>query len=348
MTNDPSPTALPAGPGALGPRTAGPDAARADAARQGAGRPRPAGPRHDASADAAIEAMTGLGGPAPSSASGVPTGFRAGHTLTVRVELMRQLRRRRTQFSLGFMVALPVILLIAFSFGSSSGSGGTTSSFVDLAKAGAANFAIVSLFFSASFLLIVVISLFFGDTIASEASWSSLRYLLAMPVPRLRLLRQKLLVAGLLAIASLIILPTTAYVVGLVAYGTGPLSTPIGDDFSTGTGLLRIALVVCYLTVQLSWVAGLAFLLSVLTDAPLGAVGGAVLLSIVSQIVDQITALGGIRNWLPTHYSLAWTGALAAPVRWEDMIRGAFSGVAYAVILVGLAVLRFRRKDITS
>ena len=308
--------------------------------------PHPSGPRHDASADAAIEAMAGLGAPVQVTASGVPTGFRPGHTLTVRVELMRQLRRRRTQFSLGFMVLLPLILLVAFSFGSSSG--GTTSTFVDLAKSGAANFAIVSLFFAASFLLIVVISLFFGDTIASEASWSSLRYLLAMPVPRLRLLRQKILVAGLLAVASLLILPATAYVVGLIAYGTGPLSTPIGDEFSTGTGLLRVLLVVAYLAVQLTWVAGLAFLLSVLTDAPLGAVGGAVLLSIVSQILDQITALGGIRNWLPTHYSLAWTGALASPVRWDDMIRGAFSGLAYAVVLIALAALRFRRKDITS
>ena len=171
----------------------------------------------------------------------------------------------------------------------------------------------VSLFFSASFLLIVVISLFFGDTIASEASWSSLRYLLAMPVPRLRLLRQKILVAGLLSLAALIILPTTAYLVGLIFYGTGPLSTPIGDEFGTGAGLIRLAVVVGYLAIQLTWVAGLAFLLSVLTDAPLGAVGGAVLLSILSQILDQITALGGIRNWLPTHYSLAWTGALVDP-----------------------------------
>ncbi len=262
---------------------------------------------------------------------------------------MRQLRRKRTQLSLGFMVALPVILLIAFSIGGGdSNNNGNTSSFVDLAKSGAANFAMVSLFFSASFLLIVVISLFFGDTVASEASWSSLRYLLAMPVPRLRLLRQKLLVAALLSLSALIILPTTAYVVGLIFYGSGPLSTPIGDEFATGAGLVRLAVVVGYLAIQLTWVAGLAFLLSVLTDAPLGAVGGAVLLSILSQILDQITALGGLRNWLPTHYSLAWTGALVEPARWDDMVRGAFSGLAYAAVFVAIAVLRFRRKDITS
>lgn len=311
------------------------------------------GQRHDHSADAAARAMASLGSPGSPTESGVPRGFRAGHTLTLRVELMRQLRRRRTQLSLGFMILLPLILLLAFSVGGTSGGGGgggrgAGTSYVALATAGAANFAMVSLFFSASFLVIVIISLFFGDTIASEASWSSLRYLLAMPVPRLRLLRQKILVAGLLSLAALVLLTVTAYVVGLIAYGTGPLSTPIGDGFSTGSGLVRIAVVLGYLAVQLTWVAGLAFLLSVVTDAPLGAVGGAVLVSILSQILDQIDALQSVRLWLPTHYGTAWTGALVDPIRWDDMVRGAFSGLVYAIIFVVIAALRFRRKDITS
>lgn len=302
---------------------------------------------HDRSADAALHAVSAMGEPIPLTDTGVPRGFRANHTLPVRVELARQLRRRRTLFALGFMVALPIILWISFSVGSQN-TGGRGNSFVDLAQAGAANFALVSLFFSTSFLLIVVISLFFGDTIASEASWSSLRYLLAMPVPRVRLLRQKVLVAGILSLLALVLLPITAWIVGALAYGTGPLTTPIGDEFAAGTGLVRLLLVVGYVALQLTWVAGLAFLLSVTTDAPLGAVGGAVLLSILSQILDQITALDTLRNWLPTHYSLAWTGAVVQPVRWDDMVRGGFSALAYAVIFFALAVWRFRRKDITS
>lgn len=303
--------------------------------------------RHDHSSDAAMHAMASMGEPIPVDEFGVPRGFRATRTLPVRVELTRQLRRRRTQLALAFMVALPIILWISFSVGSSS-SGGRGNSFIDLAQDGAANFAMVSLFFSTSFLLIVVISLFFGDTIASEASWSSLRYLLAMPIPRLRLLRQKVLVAGILSLLALVLLPVTAWIVGALAYGTGPLSTPIGDQFTFGAGLVRLLLVVAYVALQLTWVAGLAFFLSVSTDAPLGAVGGAVLLSILSQILDQITALDTLRNWLPTHYSLAWTGAVVQPVRWDNMVRGGFSALAYAVIFFGLAVWRFRRKDITS
>jgi ABC-2 type transport system permease protein len=294
-------------------------------------------------AEHALDQVPPAGDPGPT---GVPRGFAAGRTLPVRVELAGQLRRRRTQLAIGFMILLPVILLIAFSVGSQSNGGG--SSFVDLAKQGADNFVLVTLFFSTSFLLVVVISLFFGDTIASEASWSSLRYLLAMPVPRTRLLRQKILVAGLLAVVGLVLLAISAWVVGALAYGTGPLRTPIGDEFGGGTAIVRLLLVLAYVCVQLLWVAGLAFFLSVSTDAPLGAVGGAVLLAILSQILDQISALGDIRNYLPTHYSLSWTGALVQPIRWDDMVRGGFSALVYAVVLFGLAVWRFRRKDITS
>ncbi len=303
--------------------------------------------QRDHSADAAVAAMSGVTGAVPVDESGTPAGFSVGRTLPVRVELSRQLRRRRTQFAIGFMVALPIILVISFAFGSNGGARGAVS-LVDLATSGAINFAMVSLFFSASFLLIVVISLFFGDTIASEASWSSLRYLLAMPIPRTRLIRQKVLVAGLLSLVALLILPVTALIIGGIAYGWNPLSTPVGEEFAVGQGLLRLALIVGYVALQLSWVAGLALLLSVSTDAPLGAVGGAVLISILSQILNQIDALGDIRNWLPTHYSFAWTGALVSPVRWDDMIRGGFASLAYAVLFTALAVLRFRRKDITS
>ena len=77
----------------------------------------PPAAHHDRSADAALHAMAGLTAPAPAAPSGVPVGFRTGRTLPVRVELARQLRRRRTQLSLGFMVALPIILWGAFSVG---------------------------------------------------------------------------------------------------------------------------------------------------------------------------------------------------------------------------------------
>lgn len=279
--------------------------------------------------------------------AGAALGYRPERTLPVRVELVRQLRRRRTQIALGFLVILPFLLLIAFKVGN-GGSNRNSGQLVDLATESGANFTVFAMFASASFLLVVIVALFFGDTVASEASWSSLKYLLAVPVPRGRLLRQKAIVAGLLSITGLVVLPAVSLLVGVLWYGTGDLVSPTGEAVSFGSAVGRIALAVAYLAVHLLWVAGLSLVLSVSTDAPLGAVGGAVLVSILSQILDSITALGGLREWLPTHWAFAWSDLLSTTVDWGGMARGVLSALAYGAIFVALAARRFSTKDITS
>ena len=279
------------------------------------------------------------------------TGNRAAATLSIWAEVRRQASRRRTQLALGFMVLLPVIILLAFEFGSGDdddNGGGQFASLVDLATSGGLNFALFSIFVSSSFLLIVVVALFCGDTVASEASWGSLRYLLAIPVPRARLLTVKLIVALGYSLLALLTLVGTALLLGTLRYGWHPLGSTIAAEIPPGEGLLRLLGIIGYLAVTLLVVAGLAFLLSVMTDAALGAVGGAVLLWILSGILDQIEALGVIRNLLPTHYSDAWLGLLSTPTQTDDIVRGTISAVVYATIFWGLAFYRFTRKDITS
>jgi ABC-2 type transport system permease protein len=278
---------------------------------------------------------------------GSTVGYRARKTLPLRVELIRQLRRRRTQFVLAFLVLLPFILVISFELGESSPnrrSGG----FVDLATASGVNFVLLTLFVTSSFLLPMIVALFFGDTIASEASWSSLKYLLAAPIPRHRLLRRKAISSGMLAVFALALLPAVALAVGVVWYGSGELVSPTGEAASFGDGMTALVLAVVYIAIHLFWVAGLALFLSVATDAPLGAVGGAVLVSILSQILDQITALGDLRQYLPTHYALSWADLLSTDVDWSEMTKGVFSALVYGGLFTLLAARRFTTKDITS
>lgn len=278
---------------------------------------------------------------------GAAPGYRASATLPLRVELGRQLRRKRTALTLGFLVALPFLLWLAFELGGDDGdSGGAT--LIDLATSSALNFVVFTMFSSVGFLLVVVVALFFGDTVASDASWSTLRYLLAAPVPRGRLLRQKAAVAALLSGFALVLLPTVALAVGVVAYGATDLVSPTGQSLDFVPALSRLALAPGYLALHFGWVAGLALLLSVSTDAPLGAVGGAVMVSILSQILETIDALGGLRDFLPTRFSSAWSDLLAAPVDWTDLATGAFSGLAYATVFGLAAWRRFATKDTTS
>ncbi|MDI1465820.1 ABC transporter permease [Catellatospora sp. KI3] len=285
-------------------------------------------------------------------ADGAAAEYRPSRTLTYATEFQRQWRRRRTQLALGFMMLLPVVLLIAFELGSGDDDGrngrGQFSQLVDVAVAGGLNFALFTVFVSASFLLVVVVALFHGDTVASEASWGSLRYLLAVPVPRARLLGIKLAVALSYSALAIVLLTGTALALGTLRYGWHPLQSGIAAEVPAGEGVLRLLSIAGYLGLTLLVVAGLAFLLSVLTDAPLGAVGGAVLLYIVSSILDQITALGTLRNLLPTHFSQAYLGLLTTPMQFDDVIKGAISAISYAAIFWGLAFWRFSRKDVVS
>jgi ABC-2 type transport system permease protein len=158
----------------------------------------------------------------------------------------------------------------------------------------------------------------------------------------------KLAVALTYCALAILLLLGTALAAGTARYGWHPLRSTIAGEISAGGALLRLLGIVGYLAVSYLVVAGLAFLLSVSTDAPLGAVGGAVLLYIVSSILDQITALGAIRSFLPTHFNDAWLGLLSTPMQLDNLVRGCVAALSYAVIFFGLAWWRFLRKDVVS
>lgn len=274
--------------------------------------------------------------------------------LPFRIELIRQIKRKRTLVAFILLLALPLIVVTAVKFGPSSNDsgggefGGGDLDLVGLATSGGWNFALTMMFFASGFLLLILVAMFTGDTVASEASWSTLRYLLIAPVPRRRLLTIKLAVALLLSFVSIVVLVGFSYLVGIIAFGSGNLSTPTAGEFSNTEALWRMSIISVYIFITLLFAAGIAFLMSVLTDVPLGAVGSAVVIVIVLNILDAIDALGDLRQWLPTDYGAAWIGALNREIDWSGMSRGVAYSVVSFIIFITIAYLRFDRKDITS
>ncbi len=287
----------------------------------------------------------------------VVTAYDVRRTLGIRTELVRQFRRRRTLIVALLTVALPTIVVLAVRFGpSSSGNGGGggggfgngSLDLVGLATSGAWNFTLTMMFFASGFLLMIFAAMFLGDAIASEASWSTLRYLLVAPVPRRRLLRTKVIVGLLLVTGVLLLLVVSSYLIGLGFFGNAPLSSPLGGAFTSAESAGRLAIIAGYILLTLLVPAGVAFVLSVVTDVPLGAVGGAVVIVIVLNILGAIEALGSIRRLLPTEYGDAWTAALSPQISWGDMAIGSAYSIVLFAALVSVAVLRFDRKDILS
>jgi len=209
------------------------------------------------------------------------------------------------------------------------------------------NFAIVALLAMSNFFLVVVVTTFAGETVAGEATWGSLRYLLIRPVSRGRLLAWKLGVTVLLAGVATAVVSVSGLGFGTLFFGWHPIATPLGS-FAISAALAKLAIGTAYVAWSMMGVAAIAFCISTTTDAVIGPVGGAVCLAVVSEILDQITALGNSRMWLPTHYWQAWTGLFSRPVQSHDMVRGLWLQIPY-ILVASIAAWRwFQHKDIVS
>jgi ABC-2 type transport system permease protein len=281
--------------------------------------------------------------------TGAVAGYRPERTLRLWVELRRQFKRRRTLGVLIGMVLLPLVLIGALQLGGSDDAQQNSRiNLVDVATSSALNFTLFVLFATTGFFLVVVFALFFGDTVASEAQWGSLRYTLATPVPRMRLLRQKWYAALVLAVGALLTLTVVALVAGGIAFGFDAIRTPVGITIAQGDGLVRLAGMLGYLSIHLLVVGALAFWLSTMTDAPLAAVGGAVFTTIVFAVLEQVDQLGSIRDWFPTAFNFAWTDLLQTPVDSGDLFRGVVQSLVYIAVFTLLGFRHFARRDVTS
>jgi ABC-2 type transport system permease protein len=281
--------------------------------------------------------------------TGAVAGYRPGRTLRLSVELRRQFKRRRTMGVAILVVVLPLVLIAALQLGASEDAAENSRlNLVDVATASGLNFTLFVLFATTSFLLVVVFALFFGDTVASEAQWGSLRYALATPIPRMRLLRQKWLAAFVLSAGSLVVLTLVSIVAGSIVFGFGDVTTPVGLSIPQGDALVRTAGMIGYLIVHLLVVGTLAFWLSTVTDAPLAAVGGAVFMTVVFAILEQIEQLGAVRDYFPTAENFAWTDLLLTPVDSGDLYRGVIQSLVYAAFFTALGFRHFARRDVTS
>lgn len=269
--------------------------------------------------------------------------------LSWRAEAARQFARRRTRWVFGILLALPLVLVAAFALDSTPNDTPRAPRLVDLATTGAANFTVFALLVCAELLLFVVAALFAGDPVPAEASWSSLRYLLTAPVRRARLLTSKLVVGYASVALALLVLPLWTLLVGGLFYGVEPFTLSMtGGDLAWGTFLPRLAVAIAYLFVAVLPIGAISFWIGVRTDTPLAAVGGALVVLIVSGILDSIDALGDWRKALPGHYSRAWLDLFSADVDWTAMRHGAAWSLLYAAIFLTLGYRRFRRQDIVS
>ena len=189
-----------------------------------------------------------------------------------------------------------------------------------------------------------------GDSIAGEAQAGTLRYLLARPVGRTRLLVAKLLAVLAFVVVTVVVVAGVGYVIGKTLFD----AQPIGGTSVSGTSLTsadltgRTVLAVGYVAVSMLGVAAFALFFSTLTDSPLGATMGALAVLVASSLLFTLDAASPIAPYLPTRYWLAFVDLFRDPIQWRDITRGlALQGI-YVGALLAAAWANFTTKDVTS
>jgi ABC-2 type transport system permease protein len=263
-----------------------------------------------------------------------------------RSELLMIFRRRRNVALLVILALVPVLIGAAVKASRHGDhSGGTI--FGGIADNGLFA-ALAALLVSGPLFLPLVIAVVAGDSVAGEANTGTLRYLLAVPVARTRLLAVKFAAMVVWCAACVAVVAAMGVLVGLVLFPSGRLTLLSGRTVSYLDGLGRLLAVGGYVAVGAVTVAAIGLFVSTMTEVPIAAMAATLTLTIVSEVADAVPQLSSIHGWLPSHYWTRWIDLLRDPVVTTDVYTGLLVALGYVAFFTSLAWARFGGKDITS
>ena len=272
----------------------------------------------------------------------------------VRTEFVKAAVRMRSLVIAALLVGLPTLIVVAINARGRRVNNDNGEGLFRLAQQSGLLIPAAVLSAMSGFLLVVVAGTLAGDSVASDATWGNLRYVLMRPVPRGRLLVAKAIVAGILIWTCTVLVALAALVAGIVLFGSHSVVVPtlpgLSGGFVLGTATLlgRVAIATLYVAFGYTALLAIGTLFTTLTDTATAAVGATIGVYIVSEILDSISQLGTIRYGFPTHYMGAWQSMFTDNHYSSDMVVGIVVQLAYLVVFGTAAIIRFRTMDIRS
>jgi ABC-2 type transport system permease protein len=270
-----------------------------------------------------------------------------------RSEVRLVFRRRRNVALLAVAAAFPVLIGVALKLaaphpqGGGGGGTGTSAFFNQLAGNG-----VFLSFIALSSLLILVLPLVVavaaGDSVAGEAGLGTLRYLLAVPAGRTRLLAVKYATVVVFGLCATFIVSAVALATGAALFPVGPVTLLSGTTVSLADGLLRLLLVTLYVSAAMAALGAIGLAISTLTEHPIGAIAAVMVIVVTSEVADSIPQLAAAGPYLPTHWWLSFDALLRTPVDTSTLVKGLLSFAVYAVLFGLFAWARLSSADITS
>ncbi len=268
----------------------------------------------------------------------------------IAVELRKMFRRPRTWVTIGLLNALPVLVAVLIALTDLAPRPGEGPAFLSAVLTNGTLYPLAALAIVLPLFLPIAVALIAGDAVAGEAQAGTLRYLLARPAGRTRLLVAKLVSVFAFVLVTVLVVAGVGYLVGQLFFEV----QPVGGTALSGTTLTpeqiagRTLLAIGYVTFSMLGVAAFALFFSTLTDSPLAAMLGALAVLIASSLLFTLDAASAIAPYLPTRYWLAFVDFFRDPILWRDVVRGIALQAVYVAVLLAAAWANFTTKDVTS
>lgn len=290
-----------------------------------------------------------LVGRASAGAAVAPRSQRGALGRQLRSELRLVFGRRRNQILLGALAIIPLAIGIAVKVSPPGGSGGDGGpQFLNRITDSGLFLVLTALFITLNLFLPVVAGIIAADSVAGEAQAGTLRYLLAVPVRRGRLLFVKSVGIATYALAAVGVIAIVAAVAGVSLFGSGSFTLLGGQTVSVGEGLLRILGVAFYVWLSLFGLLAVGLLISVLTEVPIAAMAGTLGFGILSIVLDQIPELHSIHPGLISNYWQSFGTLIRVGPDYAQLGKYLLLQLVYVALAGGLAWARFSDADVTS
>src|SRR5579875_2347239 len=293
-------------------------------------------------ADATVTAGT------PGRAAGVGA-FRAWLRF-FRSELRLVFLRRRNLLLLAVVALFPILIGIGLRVAAhpGGGGGGGRLSFVSQLAGNGVFLTFISLTVLLTLVMPVVVAVVAGDSVAGEAGYGTLRYLLAVPAGRTRLLAVKYSVIVVFAIAVTVVVTAVALATGAALFPIGPVTLLSGTTVSLAEGILRLVFVTLYVSAAMAMLGAIGLAISTLTEHAIGAIAALAIIVVASEVADTVQQFAVIHPYLPTHWWTTFDSLLRVPIDTTTMLHGLLSFAVYTVIFGSFAWARFSNADVTS
>jgi ABC-2 type transport system permease protein len=278
----------------------------------------------------------------------------------IRVELIKLARRPRNWASIALLCGLPTVVAVFVAVTHLAPPPGQGPALLSAVLSSGSLFPAAALAIVLPVFLPVAVAVVAGDSVAGEAASGMLRYLLARPVGRTRLLVAKLIALTVYVLAAVVLVAGTAYLTGTFLLGSQPVAvtahglTPGVATSLSGTALspadvaLRTAGAIAFIAVSMLGVGSIALFLSTVTDSALGAALGALAVLVGSEVLVTLNSAAAISPYLPTRYWLAWIDFFRQPILWRNIERGFAIQAVYVAVFLAAAWANFASRDVTS